>query len=130
VFGGGGFTGTMSVHDVAFSHGVERFVAENQNAIGFAQHTRRNHPVKSLAIGPDHSSATVANADTEAAGSYPLTRHLYLLLGYQSPRDIPEAELKFVDRLLSREGQRTVAEAGSFALSTAEVLASRRLLGL
>jgi phosphate transport system substrate-binding protein len=120
----------MSYHDVAYSSGVERFVSENLNAIGFAQHTRRNFPVKALAVGPDVSSATVANAATLAAGSYPLTRHLYLLLGYKSASDIPETELKFADRLLSREGQRAVAEVGSFALSAEEVLASRKQLGL
>jgi phosphate transport system substrate-binding protein len=116
--------------DIAFSRGVERFVAENRNAISYAQHAKRNYAVKSLPIGPDRSSAVLANASTVAAGSYPLARHLYLILGYPSPSEVPQPLLKFADRLLSREGQRAVAATGSFALTASEIRASRQRLGL
>lgn len=130
VLGGDKLDSRMIELDVAFPRGVERFVSENTNAIGFAQHSRREYDVKVLAVGADKSSATVANAETVASGAYPLTRHLYLVLGFESPAAIPEPVREIASRLLSRDGQRAVAKAGSFALNAEEARASRRLLGL
>lgn len=116
--------------DVAFPRGVERFVANNHNAIGFGQHTRRFHAVKALPLDPGTGNPVAANALTVADGTYPLTRHLYLLLAYPSAGDLPEPIRHFADRLLSREGQGAVAAAGSFALPAEQVIQLRAQLGL
>lgn len=116
--------------DVAFPHGVEQFIAGNRNAIGFAQHRRRTHPVKALRLSRGGEEAVGINALTAASGDYPLTRHLYLLLAYPSAEALPEPVRRFADRLLSKEGQRAVAAVGSYALSAGELQMLRDLLSL
>ena len=114
--------------DVAYPHGVERFVANNRNAIGFAQHRTRTHAVKALSLSKGDRRAVAVDALTVARGDYPLTRNLYLLLGYPSAEALPEPVRRFADQLLSKEGQRAVAATGSYALPADEVRRLRQLL--
>jgi len=129
VLNGGVFRPDMATLDVAYADGVEEFVAGNRNAIGFAQHTRRTYPVKALALNENGTSVAV-DACTVNDGTYPLTRHLYLVVATDNPASLPEPVRRFADLLLSREGQLAVANAGSFPLSAGAVRASRRLLAL
>lgn len=129
VLNSGEFRPEMATLDVAYASGVEGFVAGNQNAIGFAQHTRRTYPVKALALN-ENGTAVAVDARTVNDGTYPPTRHLYLVVATENPANLPEPFRRFADLLLSREGQSAVADAGSFPLSAAAVLASRRQLAL
>lgn len=127
--GGAEFRADMVTLDVAYANGVEAFVAGNQNAIGFAQHTRRTNAVKVLALG-DKTGPVTIDARTVNDGTYPLTRHLYLVVAAKSPGQMPEGVRRFADLLLSREGQTAVADAGSFPLTAEAVRQSRRQLAL
>lgn len=130
VMGGGAFRGDLIAMDVAYPSGVEQFIAGNRNAIGFAQHRRRTHAVKALKLAEAGGELVSVDALTAASGEYPLTRHLFLLLGYPSAEALPEPVRRFADRLLSKEGQRAVAAAGSYALSAADLRALRHQLKL
>jgi phosphate transport system substrate-binding protein len=108
---------------------VEEFVSQNQNAIGFAQHRPRTHPVRTLPL-IINSGVVIADAVTVNDGTYPLTRNLYLILSAGGKAALPEPERRFLDLLLSREGQSAVADAGSFPLSAESVRQARKQLGL
>jgi phosphate transport system substrate-binding protein len=115
--------------DIAFPHGVEAFVAKNPNAIGFAQHRTRTHPIRSLRLS-ENGSAVAVSSTTVNDGTYPLSRNLYMIVAPDAAGVVPEATRHFADLLLSREGQRMIATAGSFPLSAQAVENSRRQLGL
>jgi phosphate transport system substrate-binding protein len=129
VLGGAKFRPELVTLDVAYAHGVEEFVARNQNAIGFAQHRVRTMPVKVLPLS-ENGPAVAVDAQTVNDGTYPLTRHLYLLVATDNPASLPEPVRRFADLLLSREGQTAVADAGSFPLSASAVRDARRQLAL
>ncbi|MBE2181090.1 MAG: substrate-binding domain-containing protein, partial [Chthoniobacterales bacterium] len=131
VMGGAEFRRNLAVLDVAYPHGVEQFVSRNENAIGFAQHHTRVHPVKALPLRErDGAPAVAVDAVTVNNGTYPLTRHLYLIVAADPSAPNRVGIERFADLLLSREGQTTVADAGSFPLSAEEIRKSRRALGL
>ena len=130
VLGGGGFRDGLVELDVAYPHGVEQFVASNRNAIGFAQHRRRTHAVKPLAVAADGAAPVAADALSVGSGRYPLSRNLYLLLAYPEDAGLPAPVGRFCDFLLSRDGQSAVAGAGSFPLSAAAVARVRARLRL
>ncbi|MDX2081866.1 MAG: substrate-binding domain-containing protein [Terrimicrobiaceae bacterium] len=129
VMNGTPFRSDLAALDVAFPSGVEAFVAQNRNAIGFAQHRRRVHAVKALALG-EEGAAVRADAVTVGTGQYPLVRHLWLIVAAPDPLSIPAPIRQFADLLLSREGQEVVANCGSFPLPVETVRASRARLGL
>jgi phosphate transport system substrate-binding protein len=129
VLGGAEFRPELVTLDVTSVRGVEEFVARNQNAIGFAQHQVRTMPVKVLPLS-ENGPAVAVDARTVNDGTYPLTRHLYLLVATDNPSSLPEPVRRFADLLLSREGQTAVADAGSFPLSAPAVRDARRQLAL
>lgn len=123
------FSDSLVVRDIAFPHGVEKFVSENRNAIGFAQYRPRQHAVKSVDIIPAAGAEPIGiSADTVYGGTYPFTRQLFLVLGWSSTEDLPSAVKTLVDLLLSHQGQTEVALAGNFPLDSSSVMAARREL--
>ncbi len=131
VMGGAPFRPELVALDVAYARGVEDFISKNQNAIGFAQHRPRVRPVKVLPLMENADATAVAvDAFTVNNGTYPLTRHLYLIVAVDDSGNMPAGADRFADLLLSREGQAAVADAGSFPLSAGEIRKSRRTLGL
>ncbi|MFZ4779955.1 MAG: PstS family phosphate ABC transporter substrate-binding protein, partial [Terrimicrobiaceae bacterium] len=130
VLGGEPFRASMAQLDVAFARGVEDFVSQNRNAIGFAQHRVRTLPVRVLPLSENSTAPVAVDAVTVNDGSYPLTRNLYLVLATDNPLKLPEAVRRFADLLLSREGQSAVADAGSFPLSASAVRLARQQLKL
>lgn len=129
VLGGQELSSDLVKLDIAFPHGVEAFVAKNPNAVGFAQHRIRTHPVKSLRLSENGPSLAVTASGVND-GSYPLSRNLYLIVAPDASGGGLNAILHFADLLLSREGQSAIAEAGSFPMSAQAIENSRRQLGL
>lgn len=131
VMDGAAFRNEMVQLDVAFPRGVEEFISKNTNAIGFSQHRARTHSVRVLPISEsDAGPALAANAVSVNDNSYPLARPLYLVLAASDPASLPDSVRRFADFLLSREGQKVVAETGSFPLPANVILAARKNLAL
>lgn len=127
----GGFLPSLVVRDIAFPHGVEEFVSKDIATIGFAQYRPRKHVVKSLDIATGAGMAPVGvSPETVYGGTYPLTRKLYLLLGWEKMTDLPGSVRNFVDILLSYEGQSEVALAGNLPLEKANVMMLRQEMNL
>jgi len=125
----GDFSPEMEKRDIAFPSGVEAFVSETPLSIGFAQYRPRIHAVKSLpVISAPEAEAIGVSAETVYGGTYPLTRQLYMVLGWESPAQIPPPVRVFIDLLLSHEGQTQVALAGNFPLERSAVSNSRATL--
>ena len=86
---------------------VVEAVASNPRAIGFAAAVRADDRVRILAVSPATGRPAIElTAKNLIAGSYPLDRHLWLLL----PPTLEPWVRDFLRFVLSEQGQRIVAE--------------------
>ncbi len=131
VLNGGAFRDDLVKSDVVYSRGVEKQVARDTAAIGFATLRRRGPVVRLVPIAPNSGeTAYLPDAPSVYSGKYPLQRKFY---GYIAARSFGEAgpfERELVNLLLSDVGQTLVARAGSLPLMASEVVAERSKLDL
>jgi len=89
---------------------VVNAVSKDKYGIGYGGAAYANG-VKHCAVKKDDKSpAYLANTETIKSGQYPITRYLYMYLGNRPTGDIK----KFIDWVLSPEGQKIVVEIGYF----------------
>jgi phosphate transport system substrate-binding protein len=131
VLKGGEFRSDLTKSDVVYSHGVEKIVAENSDAIGFATLRPRTPKVRAIAVASNSGQpASLPNADAIYSGKYPLQRMFYSYVAAPSLKEGGSFGQEFANVLLSDIGQTMVARAGSLPLMANEVIAERAKLGL
>lgn len=89
---------------------VVNAVSKDKFGIGYGGSAYANG-VKHCAVKKDDKApAYLANAETIKKGQYPITRYLYMYLSNRPTGDIK----KFIDWILTPEGQKVVVEVGYF----------------
>ena len=89
---------------------VVNAVSKDKYGIGYGG-SAYAHGVKHCAVKKDDKSiAYLATAETIAKGQYPITRYLYMYLSNRPTGDVK----KFIDWVLSPDGQKVVVEIGYF----------------
>jgi len=89
---------------------VVNAVAKDKSGIGYGGAAYASG-VKHCAVKKDDKSpAFVANAETIKKGQYPITRYLYMYLTNRPTGDVK----KYIDWILSPDGQKLVTEIGYF----------------
>lgn len=102
-------------------------VAADRYAIGFTGLGHLAPGVRALDLAVEPGARSVpADAWHAASGEYPLARPLYLLVDPAPGRGVDPALAEFARYLLSREGQRAVAEQGVFLPLRERQLAEHR----
>lgn len=110
ILGGADFTATMQ--SLPGTAAVVNAVSKDQNAIGFGGAAYAKG-IKDAALKVDaKSKAYLPTAENIKSGSYPVARFLYLYTRTRPTGDIK----KFVDWILSSEGQSVVNEVGYFPI--------------
>ena len=82
-------------------------IANSDKAIGMLSHAWLNDAVRAVAVG-EADKAVLPTLETVADGSYPIQRKLNLLL----PESGGKASDRFIDFLLSSQGQQLVQQVG------------------
>lgn len=99
-------------------------------AIGYAGAGFQTSYVRTVPIAEKAGGAFVLPTDVTASDrSYPLSRHLYLYTS-KTVSDMEPAVREFLKFINSSEGQQTVAKAGAYPLSTQDVAANLKALGV
>ena len=89
---------------------VVNAVSKDKYGIGYGGAAYANGVKHCVVKKDDKSPAYLANTETIKSGQYPITRYLYMYLGNRPTGDIK----KFIDWVLSPEGQKIVVEIGYF----------------
>lgn len=104
--------------------------AEDIGAIGFDFLGREGGPVRALPIAFDaQSQPSDGSALDIAAGGYPLSRDIYMLVSRGPVAPLPPQVAEFLRFMLGREGQSLVSAHGFFPLTAPEIAAELAKLG-
>jgi phosphate transport system substrate-binding protein len=126
VLQGGEFAADVRVEPVSTS--VVQGVATQPGGIGYASVYFRTTRTKLLPI--EHRGELVdPTADNVSTGRYPLARFLYVVLNKPAASPLDAATRRFLDYVLSADGQAVVARQGVFPLGPALAREGLALLG-
>ncbi|MCX6284931.1 MAG: PstS family phosphate ABC transporter substrate-binding protein [Bacteroidetes bacterium] len=89
---------------------VVNAVSKDKNGIGYGGAAYAQGVKHCKVKKDDKSPAFLATAETIAKGEYPITRYLYMYMRNRPTGDVK----KYVDWILSAEGQKVVTEVGYF----------------
>jgi phosphate transport system substrate-binding protein len=110
---------------------VVQAVATDKYAIGYSGIGVKTADVRALPIAKNAKSQAVdAGADTAYAGSYPLTRLLYVYLNHKPQTQLDPLRREFVRYMLSQQGQQDVARDGFYPLTARLVTEGLKAVGL
>lgn len=131
VLKGGAFRGGLAEEDVVYAGGVEKSVADDPDAIGFATLRMRSAKVRAVPVAVN-SGETPSLPDAEGiySGKYPIQRKFYSYLSAPTLDQAGPFQREFINLMLSDVGQTLVARTGSLPLQASEVVTERRNLGL
>lgn len=111
------------------SGAVVATVAEHRSAIGYSGVGYVNGLVKVLAIARDDGDAgTLPDSASVTAGTYPLSRDLYLYLNRRPQHRLARLPSAFIDFALSDAGQALVVQEGFLPLAADERAVQRATL--
>ena len=97
-------------------------VASSRYSLGFASMTKMNNLVKTLQVSKSKQHPAFApNATHIPSGKYHFTRYLYIYVDKRPGARLPLYLREFVKYILSRQGQKTALQKGSFPLSPVEI---------
>ena len=115
-----------TVNEQPGSASVVQAVSTSINGIGYSGIGYKTSGVKALPLAVDKGRPFVEPTPQHAiAGTYPLTRFLYIYVNKKPNNPLPPLELEFLKRVLSRTGQQIVIKDGYIAL-TAKIVQSAR----
>ncbi|UJF18988.1 phosphate ABC transporter substrate-binding protein [Vibrio sp. SS-MA-C1-2] len=118
-----------NVNEQPGSASVVQSVSSSLNGIGYSGFGYRTSMVKMLPIakqGRDYIAPTMENVTD---GKYPLSRYLYIYINKKPHIPLPELDTKFLQYVLSTEGQQVVVKDGYIPLSDAMLKQQRTNLG-
>jgi phosphate transport system substrate-binding protein len=105
-------------------------ISRDPLAIGYAGAGFQTSYVRTVPIAEKAGGSFVLpTAVTASDRSYPLSRHLYLYAN-KTVADMEPVVREFLKFINSAEGQQTVAKAGAYPLSTQDVAANLKALGV
>ncbi|QDU60067.1 Phosphate-binding protein PstS precursor [Planctomycetes bacterium Pan216] len=101
-------------------------VAENKDAVGYANFSVSNPNVRALALAREQSDKPVdPTSENVYSGTYPLAGFVLLMVKEKSGTKLPPVEAAFLEYVFSKQGQNEVITAGYLPIgyqSASEVL--------
>lgn len=119
-----------SVNEQPGSASVVQSVSTAINGIGYSGIGYKTSSVRALPLaktGSEYVEATEANA---LAGTYPLSRYLYVYINKAPNKPLSPLEREFVKLILSQQGQQAVVKDGYIPLPAAVVAKISAMLAL
>lgn len=118
-----------NVNEQPGSASVVQAVTTSVNGIGYSGIGYKTSGVKALPLAVDKGRPFVEPTPQHAiAGTYPLTRFLYIYVNKKPNNPLPPLELEFLKRVLSRAGQQIVIKDGYIALPAKIVQSARAMI--
>ncbi|WP_404376304.1 PstS family phosphate ABC transporter substrate-binding protein [Vreelandella aquamarina] len=102
------------------SSAVIAAVGESPNAMGYAGYNHLNPMVRAVPLISGEGTPIAPSVATIQAGTYPLSRDLYLYVNLPPGESLPPAEQAFLSLIFSNEGQQIVQAAGFVPLPQAQ----------
>lgn len=109
-----------NVNEQPGSASVVQSVATGVNAIGYSGIGYTTSGVRAVALAKSTGGAYIeATPENAIAGTYPLSRYLYIYINKAPNKPLQPLEREFVKLILSQVGQQTVVKDGYFPLPAA-----------
>ncbi len=115
----------QSITDLASSRDIVDFVSRDISSIGYTGAGLLPSRVKAINIGESEDKCFPPETRYARSKQYPLTRDLYLYLRENPSEGMKNVTRKFVEYILSKNGQEAITEAGLVALPQ-EILQKER----
>jgi phosphate transport system substrate-binding protein len=110
------------VNEQPGSASVVQSVSTSINGIGYSGIGYKTSSVRTVPLAKDEKSVFVeANAENATAGSYPLSRFLYVYVNKAPNKPLAPLEREFVKLVLSKQGQQVVVKDGYIPLPASVV---------
>jgi len=119
------------VNEQPGSASVVQSVSTSINGIGYSGIGYKTSSVRAIALAKDGKSGFVeATAENATAGTYPLSRFLYVYVNKAPNKPLAPLEREFVKLVLSKQGQEVVVKDGYIPLPASVVEKIRAKLAL
>jgi len=119
-----------TVNEQPGSASVVQSVATSINGIGYSGIGYKTSSVRAVPLSKKGSGLIEATADNAIAGTYPLSRFLYVYVNKAPNKSLSPLEREFVKSVLSKSGQEVVVKDGYIPLPGKVVEKTMRKLGL
>jgi phosphate transport system substrate-binding protein len=119
-----------SVNEQPGSASVVQSVSSSLNGIGYSGIGYKTSGVRAVALAKKGTSYIEASLDNAAAGTYPLSRYLYVYVNKHPNKALAPMEREFVKMLMSKTGQEIVAKDGYVPLPATVVLKELEKVGI
>lgn len=120
-----------TVKEQSGASSVVQAIATDKYAIGYSGIGVKTADVRALSISKDSKSEAIEpNVDTAYAGTYPLTRLLYVYMNLKPQTQLDPLRREFVRYVLSQQGQQDVVRDGFFPLTARLVTEGLKAVGL
>lgn len=117
-----------TVQEKPGSTAVVQAVAKERGAIGYSAASYLTAAVRAVPVSDGEQPAVLPTPEHVLAGTYPLSRALYLYIDKKPGVAVDPLVAEFIRLILSRTGQQIVVKDGFFPLSAAMVVQQRALL--
>ena len=113
------------------SSAVVQSVASDKSGIGYSGVGYKTADVRTVPLAAkDGDTCYDANSDNAYAGTYPITRFLYVYVNKNPQKGLDPVRAEFVKFVLSKQGQEAVIKDGFYPLPGKVVDDDRKALGL
>ncbi len=120
-----------NVNEQPGSASVVQSVSTTVNAIGYSGIGYKTASVKAVPLAAKEGQPFVeANAENAIAGTFPLSRYLYIYVNKAPNKPLPPLEAEFIKLVLAKEGQQVVVKDGYIPLPKSVVDRVHATLGL
>jgi phosphate transport system substrate-binding protein len=120
-----------TVKEQAGTAAVVQAVATDKFAIGYGGFGALTADVRAVSLALDAKSPVVeAKADNAYAGTYPLSRFLYVYVNYKPGSQLDPLRREFVKYVLSQKGQANVSKDGYFPVTAKIALDALKSVGI
>ncbi len=120
-----------TVKEQSGASAVVQAIATDKYALGYSGIGVKTADVRALSIAKDAKSEAVEpSADTAYAGTYPLTRLLYVYMNLKPQTQLDPLRREFVRYVLSQQGQQDVVRDGFYPLTARLVTEGLKSVGL
>jgi phosphate transport system substrate-binding protein len=120
-----------NVNEQPGSASVVQSVSTTINAIGYSGLGYKTASVKAVPLAAKEGQPFVeANAENAIAGTFPLSRYLYIYVNKAPNKPLPPLEAEFIKMVLSKEGQQVVVKDGYIPLPKSVVDRVHASLGI
>ncbi len=119
-----------TVNEQPGSASVVQSVATSLNGIGYSGIGYKTSSVRAIPLSKSGTNYVEASSETALAGTYPLSRALYVYVNKAPGKDLSPLEREFIKLVMSKEGQEIVVKDGYIPMPAAMVAKTLSKLGI